>query len=189
VAPPAAVAPGDTTPATGHNKFGFTFERYGPRVPAVVISPWIRKNVVDHRLYDHASIPATVGKLFGLSSMTARDAAANTVLPLLSLDSARGDAPTTLPSPASPAAGAQAMAIAPAAAYSQAVASRPNDSVNDGNLPVVLHAAMRQDIELSPPEQRKAIISKVAAIRTRSEAASYLASVSAKRNMAEGLTK
>jgi phospholipase C len=178
-------------PATGHNKFGFTFAQYGPRVPAVVISPWIPKNVVDHRLYDHASIPATVGKLFGLNSMTARDASANTVLALLSLDSARGDAPTTLPSPAggSAAAGAFAMAIAPAAAYSQPVASRPNDSVNDGNLPVVLHAAMRQDIELSPPDQREAIIRKVATIKTRSEAASYLASVSAKRNMAEGLAK
>jgi phospholipase C len=191
VAPPAAVAPGDTMPATGHNKFGFTFAQYGPRVPAVVISPWIPRNVVDHRLYDHASIPATVGKLFGLNSMTARDASANTVLALLSLDSARGDAPTTLPSPAggSAAAGAFAMAIAPAAAYSQPVASRPNDSVNDGNLPVVLHAAMRQDIELSRPDQREAIIRKVATIKTRSEAASYLASVSAKRNMVAGLAK
>ena len=49
VTPPAAVAPGDTSPSAGHNKNGFTFEQYGPRVPAVVISPWIPKNVVDHR--------------------------------------------------------------------------------------------------------------------------------------------
>ena len=71
--PPAAVAPGDTSPSTGHNKYGFTFEQYGPRVPAVVISPWIPKNIVDHRLYDHSSIPATIEKLFGLDPMTARD--------------------------------------------------------------------------------------------------------------------
>jgi phospholipase C len=184
--PPAAVAPGDTSPTIGHNKFGFTFEQYGPRVPAVVISPWIPKNVVDHRLYDHSSIPATLEELFGLASMTARDSAANTVLPLLSLAAPRTDAPTTLPAPASsPAAGMLSMAIAPSAAYTQLTPSRPNDSVNDGSLPVVIHAAMRQDIELSPPEQRDTIIAKVATIKTRSDAAAYLAGVAAKRSAVE----
>jgi phospholipase C len=86
----------------GHNKFGFTFEQYGPRVPAIVISPWIPKNSVDHRLYDHSSIPATVEQLFGIDALTKRDRAANSVLSLLSLDAAREDAPATLPSPANP---------------------------------------------------------------------------------------
>jgi hypothetical protein len=44
---------------------------------------------------------------------------------------------------------------------------------------------MRQDIELSPPEQRDTIIAKVATIKTRSDAAAYLASVAAKRTAAE----
>ena len=103
--PPPAVAPGDTQPSTGHNQFGFTFEQYGPRVPSVIISPWIPKNTVDHRLYDHSSVPATIEQLFGMTPMTKRDAAANTVLPLLSLAAARDDAPSNLaiagPSPAS----------------------------------------------------------------------------------------
>lgn len=43
------------------------------------------------------------------------------------------------------------MPIAPSAGYSQSAPLRPHDSVNDGSLPVVIHAAMRQDIELSPP--------------------------------------
>jgi phospholipase C len=184
--PPAAVAPGDTSPTIGHNKFGFTFEQYGPRVPAVIISPWIPKNVVDHRLYDHSSIPATLEELFGLASMTARDSAANTVLPLLSLVAARTDTPTALPAPpSSPAAGMLSLAIAPSAAYTQLTPSRPNDSVNDGSLPVVIHAAMRQDIELSRPEQRDTIIAKVATIKTRSDAAAYLSGVAAKRSTAE----
>jgi len=43
-----------------YNDSKFKFDVYGPRVPAVVVSPWIKKNVIDSRLYDHASIPATV---------------------------------------------------------------------------------------------------------------------------------
>lgn len=85
VPPPAAVAPGDTDLTAGHNKFGFTFEQYGPRVPAIVISPWIPKNSVDHRLYDHSPIPATVEQLFGIDALTKRDRAANSVLSLLFL--------------------------------------------------------------------------------------------------------
>jgi phospholipase C len=185
VPPPAAVSPGDTAPIGGHNKYGFTFERYGPRVPAVVISPWIPKNVVDHRLYDHSSIPATLEKLFGMNPLTARDLAANSVLPLLSLDAARDDTPSSLPLPASvPGREMLPMAIAPSETYAHLAPSRPHDSVNDGSLPVILQAAMRQDIELSPPEVRNRIIAKVAALKTRSDAATYLAGVSSKRNAA-----
>jgi phospholipase C len=55
--PPAAPAPGDTAPGAKSNTAGFTFQQYGPRVPAIVISPLIPKNLVDHRLYDHSCIP------------------------------------------------------------------------------------------------------------------------------------
>jgi phospholipase C len=183
--PPAAIAPGDIAPIGGHNQYGFTFEQYGPRVPAVVISPWIPRNVIDHRLYDHSSIPATLEKLFGIDALTERDRAANSVLPLLSLDAARDDATTTLPSPASvPGRELLSMVIAPSASYAQSVPSRPHESVNEGSLPVILQAAMRQDIELSPPEERNNIIAKVAALKTRLDAAAYLAGVSSKRNAA-----
>ena len=185
--PPAAVAPGDTTPNTGHNKFGFTFEQYGPRVPAVIISPWIPKNVVDHRLYDHSSIPATLEKLFGMDPLTERDRAANTLLPLLSLDAVRDDTRTTLPSPAtSTDAGMPSVAFQSAASYFQLTPSRPNDSVNEGSLPVVIQAAMRQDIELSSPGERDRIIAKVATLKTRSDAATYLAGVAAKLSAVSG---
>ncbi len=181
VIPPAAVAPGDTSPANGYNKYGFTFEQYGPRVPAIVISPWIPKNTIDHRLHDHSSVLATVETLFGMPPLTERDRAANTLLPLFSLSAARSDTPATLPSPAG---GMFPMAIAHAASYAQPAPSRPHDSVNDGNLPVVVGAAMRQDLELSPPEERDSILAKVARLKTRSDAAAYLAEVSAKRSAA-----
>ena len=42
----------------------FQFDRLGVRVPAVLISPWIPKGTVVNRVFDHASIPATVTKFF-----------------------------------------------------------------------------------------------------------------------------
>ncbi|HEV2273355.1 MAG TPA: alkaline phosphatase family protein [Acidobacteriaceae bacterium] len=180
--PPAAAAPGDTVPGQGNNRYGFTFELLGPRVPAVVISPWIPKNIVDHRIYDHASIPATLEALFGLPAMTARDKAANTVLPLLTLDTFRTDSPSTLPDPADSGIRPEAHAVpllesvAEGAPVAEPIA-RPADSVNDGNLPVVLYAAMRQDLELSPPQERPNILARFAALRTRKDAAEYMASV------------
>jgi phospholipase C len=42
----------------------FSFNRLGVRVPAILISPWIPKGTVVNRVFDHASIPATVTKLF-----------------------------------------------------------------------------------------------------------------------------
>ncbi len=177
--PPAAVAPGDTAPGTGHNKFGFNFEQYGGRVPAVVISPLIPKNTIDHRLYDHTSIPSTLERLFALAPLTARDRAANDVLSLLSLASPR-DTPSSLPSPspplAAPAAAERFMALAPS---SETV--RPLDSINDGNFPVVIRAAMREDLELSPPSERADIVARVAALKTRADGAAYLSHVAAKR--------
>ena len=182
--PPAAVAPEDTQPSTGHNQFGFTFAQYGPRVPSVIISPWIPKNTVDHRLYDHSSVPATVEEVFGMAPMTKRDASAKTVLPLLSLAAARDDTPANLPSPAtSPASPLLEMAISPALSYSaNTVPSRLHDSVNDGSLPVIIQAAMRQDMELSTLGDRSKIIARVASLKTRADAAAYLSEVAAKRH-------
>ena len=43
----------------------FKFDRLGVRVPAILVSPWIPRNtVVTDRVFDHASIPATVSKFF-----------------------------------------------------------------------------------------------------------------------------
>ena len=185
VPPPAAVAPGDTSPSAPHNKFGFTFAQYGPRVPAVIISPLIPKNTIDHRLYDHSSVPATLEALFGLQPLTARDRSANNILPLLSLATPRTDAPTTLPSPQIPAAPLMAVGMAHPVSYAAQPPARPHDSINDGNLPVIVQSAMRQDIELSAPGDRSLIVARVASLKTREDAAKYLAEVEAKRTAAK----
>jgi len=102
VVPPAAPAPGDVAKGT-HN--GFDFKQLGVRVPTVIVSPLIPKGTIDHRAYDHSSVPATLTKVFNLppvggrSSLTNRDAAANTFESLFSLPDARVDAPTQLPDP------------------------------------------------------------------------------------------
>lgn len=175
--PPAAPAPGDTAPGSPNTKYGFTFEIYGPRVPALVVSPLIPKNLIDHRLYDHASVPATLEALFGLPALTARDAQANALSSLISLGTARGDCPVTLPQPAD-SGSAPATLQAPAAVTATAL-SRPGDSVNGGNLPAIIHSAMQQELGMAP-EQRQAIASRVAALKTRADAQEYLAEVQRK---------
>ncbi|MGA2647489.1 MAG: alkaline phosphatase family protein [Candidatus Sulfotelmatobacter sp.] len=176
--PPGAVAPGDTAPQDKHTQYGFTFQQYGPRVAAVVISPLVAKNTIDHRLYDHASIPATTEALFAVNPLTQRDAKANRLDALLSLNAPRPDTPTTLPFPAN-AQFATAVMKMSVPDLSTMVAVRPDATVDQGTLPVILHSALRQDLEMSP-EQRTAILQRVRSIKTREQARQYLAEVQKK---------
>lgn len=177
VTPTTAVAPGDSDPNGKYSQFGFTFEQYGARVPAVVVSPLIPKNTIDHRLYDHASIPAMIEALYGVAPLTARDRQANSPHQLLSLSTARPDAPMTLPSPAGgPARPVMTMAVPD---LDTLAASRPDDTVDQGTLPVILHAALRQDLEMSPGD-RAQILQRVESIKTREQARKYLADVQKK---------
>ena len=59
-APDKFIAPPNST-GTGME---FKFDRLGVRVPAILISPWILKNTVVDRVFDHASIPATINQFF-----------------------------------------------------------------------------------------------------------------------------
>ncbi|MGB8725615.1 MAG: alkaline phosphatase family protein [Terriglobales bacterium] len=176
--PPGAVAPGDTTPQDKHSQYGFTFQQYGPRVPAVVISPLVPKNVIDHRLYDHASITATIEAFFGINPLTQRDAKANRLDALLSLNAPRPDTPTTLASPATVQARPAVMKMS-VPDLSAKVASRPDETVDQGTLPVILQSALRQDLEMSPG-QRTVILERVRSIKTREQARQYLAEVQKK---------
>jgi phospholipase C len=81
----------------------FDFTRLGVRVPAVLISPYIKAGTIDHTPYDHASIAATVCKLFlknvANASLTARDRQANTFEANITLDQPRAVAPSVTPLP------------------------------------------------------------------------------------------
>ncbi len=51
-----------------------SFDRYGFRVPLVVVSPWPRAEYVSHVVQDHTSITAFVERKWNLPAMTFRDA-------------------------------------------------------------------------------------------------------------------
>ncbi len=100
VGPPPTVSPGDTISDETNNHHNFDFKQLGVRVPAIVISPLIAANLVDHTVYDHTSLLATVENLYGLESLTNRDAHANSLNHLFSLSVPRTDAPRSVPDPA-----------------------------------------------------------------------------------------
>ncbi len=64
--PPPACTPDQFSASANDTGTGmeFRFDRLGVRVPAILISPWIPKGTVVDRVFDHASIPATVTKFF-----------------------------------------------------------------------------------------------------------------------------
>jgi phospholipase C len=84
VVPPAATPPGGQTPD------GFDFSSFGVRVPAVIVSPWVRKGSIIRPPgdipFDHTSIIATLRKLFPFAPLTPRDAAAPDLMEALSGD-------------------------------------------------------------------------------------------------------
>ena len=106
---PPACTPDQFTASANDTGTGqpFAFDRLGVRVPAILISPWIPKGtVVDGRVFDHASIPATITKFFlgGYSPRSPRETSADVFIEpnvapvdptrnLLSLTAMRTDCP------------------------------------------------------------------------------------------------
>jgi phospholipase C len=64
-----------------------TYDRYGFRVPAVVISPHARPNFVLSDVLDHTSVLKLIEQKWNLPPLTHRDAAATSPLAALDLDS------------------------------------------------------------------------------------------------------
>jgi phospholipase C len=86
VSPPSDVpAPVETKSST--KPVAFDFRRLGPRVPCLLVSPWISKGSIVRPskggFFDHTSILATVERRWNLKPLTQRDAAASDVWPCL----------------------------------------------------------------------------------------------------------
>lgn len=65
VVPPTCTPDQFTAPANATGTgMEFKFDRLGVRVPAILVSPWISKGSVVDRVFDHASIPATITRFF-----------------------------------------------------------------------------------------------------------------------------
>jgi phospholipase C len=73
----------------------FDFTRLGVRVPTVVISPLVPRGVVDHTIYEHSSVPATLRALFAPDAgpLNERAEQAATFHRLASLSTPRTDLP------------------------------------------------------------------------------------------------
>ncbi len=105
VPPPAAVVPDAVPPDVPPGGTAGSFDRYGFRVPAGVVSPYARPDYVSHVVHDHTSVLKLIETKWNLPALTNRDAAADDLLD--SVDLTRPPHflhPPKLAAPADPAA-------------------------------------------------------------------------------------
>jgi phospholipase C len=86
--PPTVTAISELERAAG-NEDG----RRGFRTPALVVSPFARRQFVNHTLFDHASILRMIEWRWGLDALTVRDQTANNLAQALDFRRSRLDAP------------------------------------------------------------------------------------------------
>ncbi|MBI4538385.1 MAG: hypothetical protein HY704_02580 [Gemmatimonadetes bacterium] len=102
--PPFATTPERDAGEDAHgDPFGFAFDRFGVRVPALFISPYVASGTVVRAAgsvpFDHTSIIRTLCARWHLERLTARDAHAPDIGAVLSLDRPRREAPDVRPRP------------------------------------------------------------------------------------------
>jgi phospholipase C len=177
---PTATPPNDGA-GLDHNQWGFNFDRFGTRVPTLIISPLIEAGLVDHRQYDHGSILATVIALYNkgaftncaiptpaMQPMTDRVAQAKDFLELFTLATPRTDAPRSLAAPIPLSApdpdGPSVQDLQPGAEDPKAPPS--------GNTELILVAALNLHKSIDPTLNVQAT---AASIKTNQDAGQYLA--------------
>jgi phospholipase C len=75
VPPPKAIRPDSIAPVLPpYDQYPGAFDRYGFRVPLIVVSPWAKRNYVSRVVQDHTSITAFIERKWNLPAMTFRDA-------------------------------------------------------------------------------------------------------------------
>jgi hypothetical protein len=173
VEPPACTPDEFQDPATG-----FKFDRLGVRVPAIAISPWIPEGtVISNRVFDHASIPATVTKHFigAFAQRSPRESSADTFLDLLSLPAPRTDyigfATANL--------GGALSIDDDRVTHQVAVHDAPGGSVNPNrelSLLLIGHIQAMREVEQTLPPERQTHID-ISQIKTEEEAAAYIQQV------------
>jgi phospholipase C len=95
---PGPVPPPD--PAAPAGESGFTFDRSGYRVPAIIVSPWVAEGDVFNQEHRHTSLIATLREQWDLGGpFTGRDAAAQTFSHAFTLDTPRDPNTWAVPDP------------------------------------------------------------------------------------------
>jgi phospholipase C len=83
VPPPRVTPPDNIQPNLSPGDPPGGYDIYGPRVPAIVVSPCSKPGGVTNKVYDHTSILATIEHKWNLPALTVRDANANTIMDFL----------------------------------------------------------------------------------------------------------
>jgi phospholipase C len=174
VKPSAATPPGDDNVNGLQCLNGFDFSQYGIRVPAVIVSPLIPKGTVDHTLYDHASIPATLERMLGMEPLTERDRCANDLRALLAIQEPRedGDCPRTLASP-----------VPPAQIFTEETITEIDQPLPEsGNWIGFMQILLKTELEMSRTDEKAQaeILQNYRKITTASAAKAYIQSIGAK---------
>jgi phospholipase C len=104
VPPPPAIPPDDIAPRLQAGDPPGGYDSYGPRVPAIVVSPYSKPGGVTDVEHDHTSVLATIEAKWNLPALTDRDANAATVMDFLDLTNASLATPPAIqaPSPSGP---------------------------------------------------------------------------------------
>lgn len=187
VPPPPATPPGDGVTNGFNSKYAFGFDRYGVRVPALLVSPLVPPGTVDHRTHDHSSVLAALAAIFELGSFTQRDhaevLAGTTLATLFTLDQARDDCPYPLATPQTSGALTECDALtsiedvlnlSPFDALDQPV----GDEVVGQNLPLFTHIAHLLHVNISSPKDMPVrAIELAAAFAARSATRGFLQKV------------
>jgi phospholipase C len=100
VPPPAAIAPDSIPPKLSATDAPGGYDMYGPRVPAVVVSPYSRPNAVTDVVHDHTSVLATIEAKWNLPALTYRDANATTVMDFVDVSDPAFLTPPAIKAPA-----------------------------------------------------------------------------------------
>jgi phospholipase C len=102
VPPPTVIAPDNIKPILLPTDPVAGYTQYGPRVPAVVVSPYSKPGGVTHIIHDHTSVLATIEHKWNLPALTLRDANAATIMDFLDPQSTALLHPPKLTAPPTP---------------------------------------------------------------------------------------
>jgi phospholipase C len=106
VAPPDFVNNNNANPPANPDGTSNNFDSLGPRIPAILVSPWVSPGTVCHDIFDHTSVLQFLAELFtpGMpysAAVSSRNAAAPGIK---SISAALSDAQSSIPPPIPPSA-------------------------------------------------------------------------------------
>jgi phospholipase C len=101
VAPPPACVPDNKAPILDgpNNSIQANFDRYGIRVPLIVVSPYAKKAYASHNTYDHTSVLRFIETKFKVPALTARDANADPLMDMFDFQNPPNATPPTVTAP------------------------------------------------------------------------------------------